>query len=90
MSMQAIEPFGGHEEDWQPTTHSVTLKEGIDLTELQRGAGVQFEVDLSAPLPGGGGRRREEGSPDGRGDGQRESSPAAERGLHGTGVGGRD
>ena len=26
---------------------------------------MQFEVDLSAPLPGGGGRRREVGSPDG-------------------------
>ena len=45
----------------QPTTRSVTLRDGIDMAELQRGGGVEFEVDLSAPLPGGG---WEESSPD--------------------------
>lgn len=37
----------------QPTSHTVTLKEGIDLVELQSGQGTEFEVDPSAPLPGG-------------------------------------
>ena len=32
---------------------TVTLKEGIDLQELQSGVGTEFEVDPSAPLPGG-------------------------------------
>jgi FK506-binding protein 6 len=51
--MQTIEPFGSYEDDWQPTLPTVTLKEGIDLLELQSGVGTEFEVDPSAPLPGG-------------------------------------
>ena len=31
----------------------MTLKEGIDLIQLQSGQGTEFEVDPSAPLPGG-------------------------------------
>lgn len=36
----------------QPISHTVTLKEGIDLAQLQSGEGTEFEVDPSAPLPG--------------------------------------
>ena len=35
----------------------MTLKEAIDLEALATGGSVQFEVDLSAPLPGDGGGR---------------------------------
>lgn len=36
----------------QPKSHSVTLKDGIDLDQLQRGEGTVFEVDPTAPLAG--------------------------------------
>jgi len=36
----------------QPSSHSVTLKDGIDLDQLQRGEGTVFEVDPTAPLAG--------------------------------------
>lgn len=31
----------------------MTLKDGIDLLKLRSGAGAEFELDPSAPLPGG-------------------------------------
>lgn len=36
----------------QPNSRTVTLKDGIDLDQLQRGEGTVFEVDPTAPLAG--------------------------------------
>ena len=35
----------------QPTTHSVSLKDGIDTHLLSRGEGTTFEIDVSQSLP---------------------------------------